>query len=137
MGCDKVSKQNRENIVMRRFSLPVICFALFLCGTASAQQALVEHNQKDDACASFKMRILAPANGVDSKLRAQQLNDRIDNRMVWNPCPGLAPQFAFELHQPAPHSVRFQLPGLNRRERQAGFPLPQLPSPFDRYLKHE
>ena len=86
---------------MRQFSSYAICFVLFLGGTVSAQQALVEHKEKDDPCARFKMRILVPGD-VDLKLRNQKLKDGIDYRMVLNPCPQPNSQFAFVLVEPAP-----------------------------------
>lgn len=67
---------------MRQFSLYAICLVLFLCGTISAQQALVEYKEKDDPCAPFKMRILVPGNHVDFKLRDQKLKAGIDYKMA-------------------------------------------------------
>jgi hypothetical protein len=133
----KCIKQTRRNIAMRQFSLCEICLVLSLCGTVSAQQALVEHNEKDDPCALFKMRILVPGNDVDFKLK---LKDGIDYKMVWNPCPQPKPQFAFALVEPAPkrlgnfvtpRSFGFQFPTVKSgKKKQAGFLFPQHPSAF-------
>jgi hypothetical protein len=118
---------------------------LFLCGTVSAQPALVEHKDKDDPCALFKMRILVPGNQVDFRLRDQKLKDGIDYKMAWNPCPQPEPQFAFALVQPAPErlgnllvprSFGFQfLTVKSEKKKQAGFQFPQHLSPFGEYLR--
>ena len=108
---------------MRQFSLYAICLVLSLGGTVSAQHALVEYKGKDDPCAPFKMRILVPGNHVDFKLRAQKLEDGIDQKMVWNPCPQPAPQFAFVLVEPAP-----KRPGNFLAPRSFGFQFPTVKS---------
>ena len=130
---------------MRQFSLYAICLVLSLCGIVPGQKALVEYQEKDDPCALFKMRILVPGN-VDFKLHAQKPRDGIDYRMVWNPCPQPESQFAFALVEPAPkrlgdflapRSPGFQFPTASSGEKkQAEFPFPQHPSPFDKYLQH-
>ena len=122
---------------MRQFSLYAICLVLFFCGTVSAQQALVEYQEKDDPCAPFKMRILVPGNHVDFKRRAEKFKDGIDYKMVWNPCPQPEPQFAFALVEPAlnPRSFGFQFPTVkSEKKKQAEFPFPQHLSPFGKYL---
>src|SRR5258708_8293951 len=96
-------KQTRRNFAMRQWSLCAICLVISLCGPASAQQDLVEHKEKDDPCARFKMRILVPGNQVDFKRRAEKLKDGTDYKMVWNPCPQAEPQFAFAPSVPAPN----------------------------------
>ena len=130
---------------MRQFSLCALCLGLCLCGTASAQHPLVVYKDKDDPCASFKMRILVPDNHVDFKLRAQKLTDGIDSRMVWNPCPQPEPQVAFAPAVPAPdrrgnflmqRSFGFLFPTVKSgTKKHAEFPFPQLPSPFDKWLQ--
>ena len=130
---------------MRQFSLYAICLVLSLGGTVSAQQDLVEYKEKDDPCARFKMRILVPGNHVDVKLRAHKLKDGIDYKMVWNPCPQSEPQFAFALNErardwlgtlPVQQSFGVQLSTANSgKKKQAEFPLPQHPSPFDKWLQ--
>ena len=119
---------------MRQISLCAICLVLSLSGTVCAQQALVEYDEKDDPCASFKMRILVPSNHVDFKLRVQKLEDGIDPQMVWNPCPQPGPQGAFALVKPAPKRpgdflaprlFGFQFPRVkNGKGKQAGFAFP-------------
>jgi hypothetical protein len=129
---------------MRQFSLCAICLALCLCGTVSAQHALVEYNENDDPCASFKMRILVPGNHLDVKRRAQNLKEGIDYKMVWNPCPQPEPQFAFALSErgrdqlgqlPLPQlfGVQMSTTVKSGQKKQAKFPFPQLPSPFDKW----
>ena len=130
---------------MRQFSSYAICLALCLCGTVSAQHALVEYKEKDDPCASFKMRILVPGNHVDFKRRAEKLKDGIDYKMVWNPCPQPEPQFAFALSERArdrrgnflvQRSFGFQFStAKGGKKKQAEFPFPQHPSPFDKWLQ--
>ena len=128
---------------MRQFSLHAICLVLSLVGTVSAQQDLVEYKEKDDPCARFKMRILVPGDHVDFKQRAEKLKDAIDYKMIWNPCPQPEPQFAF-VPVPAPdrrgnfllhRSIGFQFPTAKSGKKQAEFPFPQHPSPFDKWLQ--
>ena len=130
---------------MRQFSLFAICFALSLCGTVSAQHDLVEYKEKDDPCARFKMRILVPGNHVDFKLRANKPKGGIDHKMVWNPCPQSEPQVAFKLSEPVrerlwklPVQQTFGVetsPVKSGKKKQAEFPLPQNPSPFEKLLR--
>jgi hypothetical protein len=130
---------------MRQFSLYAICLALSLCGTVSAQHVLVEYKKKDDPCARFKMQILKPGNYVEVNRRAQKLKDEIDYKMVWNPCPKPEPQFAFALSErardrlgklPVQQSFGVQMSTVKRgKKKQAEFPLPQYPSPFDKWLR--
>ena len=94
--------QTRRNIALRQFSLYAICLLVSLGGTVSAQADLIEHNEKDDPCAHFKMRILVPGNHGDFK-QAEKLKDGTDYKMVWNPCPQADPQFAFAPAAPAPN----------------------------------
>ncbi|HKO96601.1 MAG TPA: hypothetical protein VJU86_06405 [Pyrinomonadaceae bacterium] len=127
---------------MRQFSLNAICLALTLCGTVSPQQALVEVEEKDNPCARFKMRILVPGNHVDFKLRVKKPTDGIDSRMVWNPCPGPEPQFAFAPDEWSPdrpggflvqRSFGFQPSTVTSgKQRRPEFQFRQLPSPFDK-----
>ena len=122
---------------MRQFSLYAVCLVLFFCGTVSAQQHLVEYNDKNDPCASFKMRILVPDNHVDFKLRAQKLKGGIDPRMVWNPCHQPGPLgVALVAPAPARRSFGFRFPTvMSGKKKQAEFTFPQHPSPFDKYLQ--
>jgi len=131
---------------MRQFSLHAIYLALSLCGTVSAQHALVEYKEKDDPCARFKMQILVPGNHVFVKRRAQRLEDGIDYKMVWNPCPPPEPQFAFALSErardrlgklPVQHSFGVLMSTITSgKKKQAEFPFPQHPSPFDKWLRN-
>jgi hypothetical protein len=130
---------------MRQFSIFAICLVVSLCGTVSAQQDLVEYKEKDDPCASFKMRILVPSDHVDLKRKAEKLKDGIDSRMVWNPCPSSQPQFAFAPAVPVPdrrgsvlmqRSFGFRFSTVKSgNKKQAELPFPQLPSPFDKLLQ--
>ena len=145
-GCKAVircRKETRRYIAMRQFSLYAICLMVYLCGTVSAQQDLVELKAKDDPCAHFKMRILVPGNHIDFKRQAEKLKDGIDHKMVWNPCPQDEPQFAFAPAVPAPNrqgnflrlpSFEFPFSTVNSgRKKHAEFPVRQPPSPFDKW----
>ena len=79
---------------MQRTSLSVIAIVLALSGNVLGQQRLVAHNDQDDPCRRFKLRILIPADAVDRALPAQRFADGIDSKMVWNPCPTVQPQVA-------------------------------------------
>jgi hypothetical protein len=144
-SCDRCIKQTMRNIDMRQFSLFAICLVLSLCGTVSAQHALVEYKEKDDPCARFKMRILVPGNHADVKLRAHKLKDGIDYKMVWNPCPQPEPQFAFVLNErardrlgklPVQQSFGVQMStAKSGKKKHAEFPFPKHLSPFDKWLQ--
>lgn len=131
---------------MRQFSLYAICLALCLCGTVLTQHPLVEYKENDDPCARFKMRILVPGNYLAVKRRAQNNNNGIDHKMVWNPCPQPEPLFAlapFEQPRdrlrklPLSESSGVQMSTVKSgQKKQAGFTLPQSPSPFDKSLQH-
>jgi hypothetical protein len=66
--------------------------------------------------------------------------------MVWNPCPQSESQFVFALSERARYQLG-QLPvqqlfGVQMsttvksgKKKQAKFPFPQLPSPFDKWLR--
>ena len=72
---------------MKRFSLFAVAFILTLAASAAAQQTiLVEHNDKNDPCARFKMRILVPADIGDRILPVREFSGGLDAKMVWNPC---------------------------------------------------
>ena len=79
---------------MQRPCLCVIVIVLALSGNVLGQQRLVGHNDQDDPCRRFKLRILIPADTVDRELPAKSFRDGIDSKMVWNPCPTLLPQIA-------------------------------------------
>ncbi|HEX3082950.1 MAG TPA: hypothetical protein VHP99_00365 [Pyrinomonadaceae bacterium] len=64
-------------------------------GNVFAQQRLVRHDDRDDPCSRFKMRILTPADVVDRELPVKRFAEGIDSKMVWNPCPTSGPQIAF------------------------------------------
>ena len=70
---------------MRHLSLSVMALVLVLCGNAFAQQRLVLHNDQDDSCGRFKMRILIPGD-VDHELPVKPFAGGVDSKMVWNPC---------------------------------------------------
>jgi hypothetical protein len=70
---------------MRHPSLSAMGLVLVLCGNAFAQQRLVRHNDQNDSCRRFKMRILIPAN-VDHELPVKRFAGGVDSKMVWNPC---------------------------------------------------
>jgi hypothetical protein len=130
---------------MRQFSLSAIWFVLSFAATVSAQQGLVQYQDKDDPCARFKMRILVPADRAGVKLRAQKPKDGIDSLIVRNPCPSPEPQFAFELSKrPPAHAANFLTPGSlglsyatpkSGKKQSAEFPFPQPPTPFDKWLQ--
>jgi hypothetical protein len=80
---------------MRHTSLSVIAIVLALYGNVFAQQRLIQHNDQDDPCRRFKLRILIPADVVDRELPLKRFAGGIDSKMVWNPCPAPLPQIAF------------------------------------------
>jgi len=88
---------------MRRFSLFAIALVLAFCGSVLAQQGLlVLHDDKNDPCARFKIRILVPANVGDQILPAKQFTGGIDSGMVWNPCANGGPPIAMFFSDSAP-----------------------------------
>ena len=101
---------------MRYFSLSAIVLLLALCGSVLAQQRLVLHDDRDDPCRRFKIRILIPDDVVDRELPVKRFAGGIDSKMVWNPCAQAALQIA---------SV-FSNPGAARKELL----FPQLPFSF-------
>src|SRR5947207_15604901 len=71
----------------RHFSSFAVAFVLASCGSVLSQQRLlVQHNDVNDPCGRFKMRILIPADVVDHKLPAKEFAGGIDSKMVWNRC---------------------------------------------------
>ena len=73
--------------MMRHFSSFAVAFVLASCGSVLSQQRLlVQHNDVNDPCGRFKMRILIPVDVVDHKLPAKEFAGGIDSKMVWNPC---------------------------------------------------
>ena len=95
---------------MRLFSLSATALALALCGNVAAQQGvLVQHNDKDDPCGRFKMRILIPGNVDDRILPAKTFSGGIDAGMVWDPCTNGASQIAVLIYNPAPHATNVLL----------------------------
>jgi hypothetical protein len=106
-------------------SLSVIALVLALSGNVFAQQRLVRHNDRDDPCRRFKMRILIPADVVDRELPAKGFAGGLDSKMVWNPCPTSVPQIAFSpFISPARNDTLFPKPpfsfqsGLAERPRK-------------------
>ena len=97
--------------MMRYFSSSAIVLLLALCGSVSAQQRLVLHNDQDDPCRRFKMRILIPAD-VDHQLPVKRFSGGIDSRMVWNPCSEATPQIAVVFPNPEPDRNDLLLPQL-------------------------
>jgi len=95
---------------MRLLSLSATALVLALCGNIAAQQGLlVQHNDQDDPCGRFKMRILIPANVDDGILPAKKFSGGIDPGMVWNPCANGAPQIAMLIYSPAPDGTNVLL----------------------------
>ena len=91
---------------MRLFSLPATALVLAFCGSALAQQGLmVLHDDKNDPCGRFKMRILVPANVDDQILPAKKFTGGIDAGMVWNPCTNGGPQIAMFFSNSAPEET--------------------------------
>jgi hypothetical protein len=110
----KQNAPNKEKLMRRHLSLPVIFLVLFMVGTVAAQESLVENKDKNDPCNRFKMRILMPVDKADHRLATKWIEDGIDYKMVWNPCPRIEPQFAFVPLQRAPGwTFRFQSPMTN------------------------
>jgi len=70
---------------MRHLSLSAVALVLALCGNAFAQQKLVQHNDQNDPCGRFKIRILIPAE-IDRELPVKPFRGGVDSKMVWNPC---------------------------------------------------
>ena len=77
---------------MRHFSSLVIAFVLASSGSVLAQQQLlIRHNDANDPCARFKMRILIPAYVADHKLPVKEFTEGNDSKMVWESlCQGEA-----------------------------------------------
>ena len=88
--------------------LSAIALVLAFGNSVPSQQRLVVHNDQDDPCRRFKMRILVPPD-VDYKISVKSFAGGIDSRMVWDPCTEHGTQIAV-----------FSGPGLNRKE--LGFP---------------
>src|SRR5437660_9015027 len=81
---------------MRHFSCLAIAFVLASSGSVLSQQRLlIQHNDANDPCARFKMRILIPAYVADHKLPVKEFTEGNDSKMVWNPCAKERPQLAF------------------------------------------
>jgi hypothetical protein len=130
---------------MRQFFSCAICLVLSLCGTVSARQDLVEYKDTDDPCVRFKMRILVPRDHIDFRRQAKKLEDGIDYKMVWNPCPQAAPQFAFVPGTPGPNrqgnflrlrSFGLQFPTVSGgKTKQSELAFPRHPLPFDKWLQ--
>ena len=79
---------------MRDFSLFTVAFVLVFGGTAFTQARLVRHDDQNDPCRRYKMRILIPANGVDHELPLKRFEGGVDSRMVWDPCAAGPQQIA-------------------------------------------
>src|SRR2546425_8828286 len=85
-----------EDSGMRHLSSVAIAFVLASSGSVLAQQQLlIQHNDGNDPCARFKMRILIPADVADHKLPLKEFTGGIDSKMVWNPCAKEGLQLAF------------------------------------------
>lgn len=70
---------------MRHLSLSAVALVLAWCGTPSAQQKLVRHNDQNDPCGRFKILIIIPAD-VDHQLPVKPFAGGVDPKMVLNPC---------------------------------------------------
>ena len=95
---------------MRHASLSAIALLLALGGSVLAQQRLVLHNDRDDPCSRFKMRILIPDDAVDRQLPVKRFAGGIDSKMVWDPCTQAAPQIAFVFSNPGPDRKDILIP---------------------------
>ena len=100
---------------MRLFSLSAIVLVLALGHSVLCQQRLVVHNDRDDACGRFKIRILTPPDVDERILPAKSFAGGIDSRMVWDPCREDRPQIVFGHLAPGP--------GM----KDSGMPVPPLP----------
>ena len=85
---------------MRHFSLSTIALVLALCSSVLSQQRFVAHNDQDDPCRRFKMRILIP-DVIDRTLPAKSFAGGIDSKMVLDPCSEPGRQIAFVFSGPA------------------------------------
>lgn len=95
---------------MRLLSLSATVLVLALSGNMTAPQGLlVQHDDKNDPCGRFKMRILIPANVDDGILPAKKFSRGIDPGMVWDPCTNGAPQIAMLIYNAAPHATNLLL----------------------------
>lgn len=95
---------------MRHFSSFVIAFVLASSVSVLSQQTLlIQHNDANDPCRRFKMRILIPADVADHKLPAKEFAGGIDAKMVWNPCTTTQVQVAVvpPVSFPAPKNLIF------------------------------
>jgi hypothetical protein len=127
---------------MKRSYLLTILLMLFLYGDAAAQQNfLVVHDDKNDPCRRFKMRILTPVGLASFNPSAKKPVGAVDYKMrVWNPCQQDEPQIALLtpssttpdkgglIFSPKPSKVRFPF-FENRQKKRVDF-LPTEPPPF-------
>jgi hypothetical protein len=92
---------------MRHFSLSTIALIALCAGVSAQQTQLVQHDDKNDPCGRFKMRILVPAD-VDHELATRTFTGGLDAGMVWNPCNRFPTLVAFGPASPVPdQSVPF------------------------------
>ena len=104
---------------MRHLSLSAVGLVLVLCGGAFAQQRLVRHNDQNDSCRRFKMRILIPAD-VDHELPVKQFAGGVDSKMVWNPCEKETTQIAIApTIPPLKNDTLFAVPAAGPADRRA------------------
>src|SRR5262245_3984828 len=59
---------------------------LVFCVPVLPQQKLTTHNDSDDPCKRFKIRILVPAEVADHKLPFESPRTELDPKIIWNPC---------------------------------------------------
>lgn len=100
---------------MRHLSLSAVALVLAVCGNAFAQQRLVQHNDQNDSCRRFKIRILIPAD-VDHELPVKQFAGGVDSKMVLNPC-AKEPQIALApTIRPLKNDDLFLVPGAANKQ---------------------
>jgi len=103
---------------MRHLSLSAVALVLALCSNAFAQQRLVRHNNQNDSCRRFKMRILIPAD-VDHELPVKQFAGGVDSKMVWNPCEKETTQIAIApTIPPLKNDTLFAVPAAVNKQRE-------------------
>jgi hypothetical protein len=103
--------------MMRHLSLSVMGLTLVLCASAFAQQRLIPHNDQNDSCGRFKMRILIPAD-VDHELPVKPFAGGVDSKMVRNPCAQETQIAIAPIIPPLKNDNLFPLRGTVDRQRE-------------------
>jgi hypothetical protein len=107
---------------MKRSYLLTVSLIFFLYGSAAAQQSfLVVHDDKNDPCRRFKMRVLVPV-GLNSFNPSEKKSlGAIDYKIrVWNPCFQNEPQIALSMPSPTIPDVRTSI--FSRKGLRVRFP---------------